>query len=173
MFNRTFEFEFKWKKTFGEFETNSKIWNAPSDMNEKRGFFLQNIFFFNTAMIWRLFSKYLLTFFHVAGNGTETSSGKTRQRRSTDAYLTPPYQPYYYPKPEPVQPYYQPQQPYYYPQSPSYGYYQPQISYYQPAYQQQVSLYSLFNRNPAFKDAYLGHHFATQNAGSTPPVATN
>jgi len=87
-------------------------------------------------------------------NGTET---KTRHRRSTK----PPTYSYGYPKPEysygyPSYDYPKPDYSYGYKPKPSYY---PSLHYYQPNPAQTVSLFDLFYKNPAFKNAYLGHHF--------------
>ena len=40
------------------------------------------------------------------------------------------------------------------------AYYYSNIHYYQPNLAQTVNLFDLFNKNPAFKNAYLGYHFS-------------
>ena len=39
------------------------------------------------------------------------------------------------------------------------AYYYPNLHYYRPNPAQTVNLFDLFYKNPAFKNAYLGHHF--------------
>jgi len=91
-------------------------------------------------------------------NGTET---KTRHRRST-SYPKPPTYSYGYPKPEysygyPSYEYPKPDYSYGYKPKPSYS---PSLHYYQPNPAETVNLFDLFYKNPAFKNAYLGHHFS-------------
>ena len=40
------------------------------------------------------------------------------------------------------------------------AYYYPNLHYYQPNPAQTANLFDLFYKNPAFKNAYLGHHFS-------------
>ena len=40
------------------------------------------------------------------------------------------------------------------------AYYYPKLNYYQPNPAQTVNLFDLFYKNPAFRNAYLGHHFS-------------
>ena len=90
----------------------------------------------------------------LTGNGTETSSEKTRSRRSA------PQHDYGY-KPMPYS--YKPNYSYGYKPKP---YYYPSLHYYQPNPSQTISLWQLFSRNPAFKNAFLGHHFKEGSTSS-------
>merc|ERR1712183_433654 len=87
------------------------------------------------------------------GNGTETSSAKTRQRRSTDsgshghAYGGYGYGGYGYPYRH---------------------YYAPSLDYYAPEHYHRVSLWNLAHVNPAFKNAYLGHLYHKKSYGEVP-----
>merc|ERR1712109_29673 len=83
------------------------------------------------------------------GNGTETSSGKTRQRRSTSGYGGLGYGGYG-----------------------SYGYkhYAPSFDYYAPEHYPRVSLWNLAYKNHAFKNAYLGNLYHKKHHDEVPDV---
>jgi len=46
--------------------------------------------------------------------------------------------------------------------------YAPRLDYYAPEHYHRVSLWSLAYKNPAFKNAYFGHHYHKKNYGETP-----
>merc|ERR1711874_696875 len=46
--------------------------------------------------------------------------------------------------------------------------YAPSLDYYSPEHYHRVSLWSLAYKNPAFKNAYFGHHHHKKNYGETP-----
>merc|ERR1711997_106302 len=92
------------------------------------------------------------------GNGTETSSGKTRQRRSAPGYGSHGHVGYG-----------------------SIGYggyggyglgynhlYAPSLNYYAPGHHHRTSLWNLAYQNPAFKNAYLGHLYHKKNYEGVP-----
>merc|ERR1712113_1329974 len=83
------------------------------------------------------------------GNGTETSSGKTRQRRSTCGYGGLGYGGYG-----------------------GYGYkhYAPSFDYYAPEHYHRVSLWNLAYKNHAFKNAYLGNLYHKKHHDEVPDV---
>merc|ERR1712168_1013552 len=85
------------------------------------------------------------------GNGTETSSGKTRQRRSTSGYGSHGYGHAGYG---------------------GYGYkhYAPSLDYYAPEHYHRVSLWNLAYKNHAFKNAYLGNLYHKKHHDDVPDV---
>merc|ERR1711962_1198794 len=85
------------------------------------------------------------------GNGTETSSGKTRQRRSTSGYGSHGYGHGGYG---------------------GYGYkhYAPSFDYYAPEHYHRVSLWNLAYKNHAFKNAYLGNLYRKKHHDEVPDV---
>merc|ERR1712173_554687 len=85
------------------------------------------------------------------GNGTETSSGKTRQRRSTSGYGSHGYGHGGYG---------------------GYGYkhYAPSLDYYAPEHYHRVSLWNLAYKNHAFKNAYLGNLYHKKHHDEVPDV---
>jgi hypothetical protein len=100
------------------------------------------------------------------GNGTETSSGKTRQRRSAPGYGSHGHAGY---------------GGYGHGGYGSIGYggyggyghgynhlYAPSLNYYAPGHHHRTSLWNLAYQNPAFKNAYLGHLYHKKNYEGVP-----